>query len=319
VLLSLFFVSQAFAGKITYCSNNGTNGYLQIFEMNEDGSGKRQLTNLNENCMRPKWSPDGKQIVFYTDKGMVYLIRNVEKATTEEPYYLWNGYYPAFMASGEEIIFNNEVDDVLSILVIDTLAGAEPQLLSSGSYSNMHSLTPSGDKLVYSTFINNLKTVVMIDLEDTTGFEPEVISMNREANIEPDISRDGSMITYSSFDDNLKGTVRIYKDGKETPLTKGLGSSNVPRFSPDGKSIAFVVISDSQVLLYVMDTDGGGKKEIRLDGGSVGTFDWIDSERIVYDAGTETRLSVGIANVRNGNSELIAEGSFNLHPSYNAR
>lgn len=314
--MSLFLFSQAYAGKITYCSSNGTNGYLQVFSMNEDGSGKKQLTNLDENCMRPKWSPDGKQIVFYTDKGMVYLIRNVDNAPAAEPYYLWNGYYPSFMPSGEEIIFNNEVDDVLSILVIDTLAGAEPQQLSDGSYSNMQALTPDGSRLVYSTFINNLKTVVMIDLTDTVSFEPEIVSMNKEANIEPDISADGKMITYSSFDDNLKGTVRIYKNDQETALTKGMASSNVPRFSPDGKQIAFVVISDSRVSLYVMDSEGNGKKEIRLDGGSVGTFEWIDSDRIVYDAGTETKLSVGIVDVSNGSSELIAEGSFNLHPSY---
>jgi Tol biopolymer transport system component len=221
------------------------------------------------------------------------------------------------MPSGDEIIFNNEVDDVLSILVIDTLAGSEPQQLSDGSYSNMQALTPDGSKLVYSTFINNVKTVVMIDLTDTVSFEPKSISMNKEANIEPDISTDGKLITYASFDDNLKGTVRIFKNGQETPLTKGMSSSNVPRLSPDGKKIAFVVISDSKVSLYVMDTDGNSKKEIRLDGGSVGTFEWMDSDRIVYDAGTETKLSVGIADVSSGSSNLIAEGSFNLHPSYN--
>ncbi|MBK6875786.1 MAG: PD40 domain-containing protein [Ignavibacteria bacterium] len=315
-LISLFFFSQAYAGKITYCSSNGTNGYLQVFSMNEDGSGKKQLTNLDENCMKPKWSPDGKQIVFYTDKGMVYLIRNVDKAPGDEPYYLWNGYYPSFMPSGDEVIFNNEVDDVLSILVIDTLAGAEPQQLSDGSYSNMQALTPDGSRLVYSTFIDNVKTVVMIDLTDTVSFEPQIVSLNREANIEPDISADGKLITYSSFDDNLKGTVRIFKDGQETALTKGMPSSNVPRFSPDGKQIAFVVISESSVSLYAMDSEGNGKKEIRLSGGSVGTFEWMDSERIIYDAGTETRLSVGIVDVSDGSSELIAEGSFNLHPSY---
>jgi Tol biopolymer transport system component len=285
--------------------------------MNEDGSAKKQLTNLNENCMRPKWSPDGKQIVFYTDKGMVYLIRNIDNASAVEPYYLWNGYYPSFMPSGDEIIFNNEVDDVLSILVIDTLAGAEPQQLSDGSYSNMQALTPDGSKLVYSTFINNVKTVVMIDLTDTVSFESEIVSMNKEANIEPDISADGKLITYSSFDDNLKGTVRIFKNDQETPLTKGMPSANVPRFSPNGKQIAFVVISESKVSLYVMDTEGNGKKEIRLDGGSIGTYEWMDNDRIVYDAGTETKLSVGIANISSGSSGLIAEGSFNLHPSYN--
>lgn len=304
------------AGKIAYCSNNGTNGFLQVFMMNENGDGKVQLTDMNENCMRPEWSPDGKQIVFYTDKGRVYLIRNVEAEPAAEPYYLWNGYYPSFLPGGEEVIFNNEVDDVLSILVIDTTMGAEPQLVSDGSYSNMQDITPEGDKLVYSTFVDNIKTVVTVDLQNPEASGAEAVSENKEANIEPDISNDGKMITYASFDDNLKGTIRIFKDGRETALTKGMPSSNVPRFSPDGKLIAFAVISNTDVSLYIMDPDGNGKREMNLSGGSVGSYEWIDNNRIVYDAGSETKLSIGILDVASGSSELIAQGDFNLHPSY---
>jgi TolB protein len=316
VFAVLLMFSNTFAGKVTYCSSNGTNGFLQIFMMNEDGSGKKQLTDMNENCMKPKWSPDGKQIVFYSDKGRVYLIRDIDKAPAAEPYYLWNGYYPSFLPSGEEVIFNNEVDDVLSILVIDTLAGSEPQIVSDGGYSNMQALTPEADKIVYSTFGDKIKTVVMMDLSDPDLSKLEIISRNKEANMEPDISSDGKMITYASFDDNLKGTIRIFRDGKEEALTKGMPSSNVPRFSPDGNRIAFTVISDSKVSLYVMNPDGSGKEEVRLSGGNVGTFEWIDNERIVYDAGSETRLSVGIADIANGSSKIIAEGDFNLHPAY---
>lgn len=315
-LIALQLGNFAYAGKIAYCSNNGTNGFLQVFVMDEDGSGKTQLTRMDENCMRPEWSPDGKQIVFYTDRGRVYLIRDIAKAANTDPYYLWNGYYPSFLPGGEEVIFNNEVDEVLSILVIDTLAGSEPQQVSEAGYSNMQDLTPEGDKLVYSTFVNGTKAVVMIDMEDPDNSSVEIISSNKEANLEPDISADGKMVTYASFDDNLKGTIRIYKNGSEAALTKGMPSTNVPRFSPDGKLIAFAVISSSDVSLYLMDTDGNNKREVSISGGSLGTYEWIDNNRILYDAGTETKLSVGIVDVSSGNSTIIAEGDFNLHPAY---
>lgn len=308
--------ANAVAGKIAYCSNNGTNGYLQVFVMNEDGTDKRQLTSMEENCMRPKWSPDSKQIVFYTDKGRVYLIRDIDKAPEREPYYLWNGYYPSFLPDGDEVMFNDEYNDVLSIMVIDTLSGEEPMMLSDGSYSNMQCYTPDGSKLVYSTFIDRVKTIVELNLEDLENAEPEIVSQNKEANMEPDISKDGKMMTYASFDDNLKGTIRIYKDGNETALTKGMPSSNVPKFSPDGKRIAFVVITESNVSLYVMDPDGNGKNKISTQSGNVGTYEWIDNSRIVFDAGTESKLSVGIVNVDNGGVEILASGDFNLHPSY---
>lgn len=78
-------------------------------------------------------------------------------------------------------------------------------------------------------------------------------------------------------------------------------------FSPDGKLIAFAVISSSDVSLYLMDTDGNNKREVSISGGSLGTYEWIDNNRILYDAGTETKLSVGIVDVSSGNSTIIAE------------
>jgi Tol biopolymer transport system component len=173
-------------------------------------------------------------------------------------------------------------------------------MLSDGGYSNMQVLSKDGNLLVYSTFHSDIKTIVLADLNDTTENYLTTISLNTEANLEPDISFDNKKITYSSFDNNLKGTIRIFEDGKETALTKGLPSSNVPRFSPDAKKIAFVVI------------EGGGVNLI--SGGSVGTFQWIDNDRIIYDAGTESETSIGIVDINTGESKIIADGGFNLHP-----
>jgi Tol biopolymer transport system component len=318
IAIILFTSGYGFAqkNKIAYCSNQTNSGFIQIFMMNDDGSGKTQLTDLSENCMKPKWSPDGKQIVFYSDKGSVYLIRNVDKAgSLPDPFYVWNGMNPAFMENGTQILFNSEEEDVLSVFVIDTAATqATPQLFSEGGYTNMQVLSKDGSKMLYSTFNNGTKSVMIADLNDTTENYVKKVSKNTDANIEPDISGDGKKITYASFDSNLKGSIRLFEDGQESILTKGMGSTNVPRFSPDGTKIAFVLIGENQVSLYVMDSDGSSKNELNI-GGNLGTFEWIDNENILYDAGSETRISVGIVNVDNGSNDIIASGGFNLQAS----
>ena len=318
IILILFIVSSSgFAQKkkIAYCSNQSGSGYLQIFIMNEDGSDKKQLTDLSENCKKPQWSPDGKQIVFYTDAGSCYLIKNVDSVTSKkDPSYLCAGYNPSFMSDGSQIMFNDEYESVLSIFAIDTSAGSEPNIISDGRYSNMQSITSGGNKIYYSGFINGYKCIMVADLDDTTENSITKISKNTEANLEPDVSFDDSKVTYASFDDNLKGTIRIFENGKESALSKGLPSSNVPRFSPDGSKIAFVVIDGNNVSLYVMGSDGSGKNNLSVKGGDVGTFQWMDNDRIVYDAGSETKTVIGIINISTGENKIIAEGGFNLQP-----
>lgn len=320
VIAALFIVcsNNIFAQnrKIVYSSNQVPSEFLQIFIMNEDGSDKQQLTDLQENCFKPKFSPDGKQIVFYTDRGTIYLIRNINTATpSSAPFYLWNGYYPSFLPDGNQVMFNYEQDGVLSIFAIDTASfGAEPMMMSDGSYSNMQVLTADGNKLVFSAFSGESKSIMMADLNDTTDNYISQVSLNKEANLEPDITSDGSKIVYASFDSNLKGAIRIYENGKETVLTKGIESSNVPRFSPDGKKIAFAVIGNNDVSLYVMNSDGSNKKEMSIPG-NLGTFQWIDNNRIVFDSGSDTKTGIGIADITSGSSNIIASGGFNIHPS----
>lgn len=301
--------------KIAYSSNKTGSGILQIFIMNEDGSDKKQLTELDENCMKPKWSPDGDQIVFYTDADAVYLIRNLNKPdSVSKPVYVCGGTNPCFVSDGDEIMYNDEFDGVLSIFIIDTTRGSVGDVISDGRYSNMQTISSDGNKIVYSGFVGGTKSIMIADLDDTTDDFIKQVSRNQEANLEPDISEDMSKITYASFDNNLKGTIRIFEDDNETALSKGLPSSNVPRFSPDGSQIAFVVIDGSEVSLYLMNSDGSSRKDLNVAGGNVGTFQWIDNDTIVYDAGSETKLNIGVVNVKSGQSSIIADGGFNLHP-----
>jgi TolB protein len=313
LVLALLFYSTSFAQKkIVYCSNQNSTGKLQVFMMNEDGSNKTQLTSLPYNCVNPKFSPDGVQIVFSTKPGHIYLIRNIYDAPNIRPYYLWSGYHPFFSADGNHVIFNDEFQRILSVMIIDT-NGIEPGMISDGNYSNMPRLSPDGKNLVYSAMYDGSKTILVADMNDTTDNYISRVSINSNANIEPDISIDGKYV-YASFDNNLNGTILLYDKGREIALTKDLVSTNTPRFSPNGRKIAFVAIAGESVKLYTMNSDGSSKKLIPVQGGNVNVFHWIDDERILFDVESSTSGSIGIVNISTGNVQILASGGVNLHP-----
>ena len=54
-------------GQIAFA--RGTQGNQHIFVVNPNGSGLTQLTTGKQNDGEPAWSPDGKKIVFYSDRG----------------------------------------------------------------------------------------------------------------------------------------------------------------------------------------------------------------------------------------------------------
>ena len=48
--------------------SNNTDGDYEIYVMNADGTGVRQLTHNSSNDQQPSWSPDGKQIAFTSNR-----------------------------------------------------------------------------------------------------------------------------------------------------------------------------------------------------------------------------------------------------------
>jgi len=315
-LILSFFIKLSFAQdmkKIVYSSNNSSNEFLQIFIMDEDGNNKIQLTEMSENCYAPKFSPDGRSVIFYTELEKIYYIADIDSAKNNPPKYIYPGISPTFAPSGDYIIFNAELDCPLSIFVIG-LDEVEPVMVSTGSYSNQQVLSRDATKMVYSTFYKESKSIFMLDLMDTTSGALQKISINTDSNLEPDVSTNGDMVVYASFNSELKGTIYLFMDGKETQLTKG-ASWNTPVFSPDDTKIACVKISENESTeLYIMNLDGSNKKELTLKGGNIGTFQWIDSENILYDAESSTQSTIGIININSGKVTVLTKEGINIHP-----
>lgn len=316
IILTFSILGYSQNRKITYVSDDNSSGYLQVHVMDENGDNKRQVSDMSTDCYFPKWSPDGTKIVFYTEDGRIFYIDKADTENPDDPYYIFGGEHPSYSNDGEWVIFNSDYEGVLTIYAMQP-SDDEPLIVSVIGYSNQQKLSQDGSKIVFSSFYEGSKKVMLIDLEDTTDNNLYQISSNEDANLLPDISSDNMMITWSRFNNNLQGTVYLYKEGDETALTKGIESSNAPKFSPDDSKIAFLSISGTSVKLYTMNIDGSERKQHSIKGGNVGNYIWIDDEHILYDAEDGTRYQIGIININSEKSEILTGGSSGMHPDIN--
>ena len=89
--------SAATPGKIAFVSTR--DGHAEIYVMNADGSGQTRITNTPNPVQNvdPAWSPDGKQIAFFTDRDNLGI---------EEDLWIMN----ADGSSPRQLTFNTVVD-----------------------------------------------------------------------------------------------------------------------------------------------------------------------------------------------------------------
>jgi dipeptidyl aminopeptidase/acylaminoacyl peptidase len=106
---------------------------------------------------------------------------------------------------------------------------------------------------------------------------------------DPQISPDGSRVLYTVAVPDMKAN-RLVRDvwmvtiatGSARNLTNN-GRDGGARWSPDGRTIAFVSTRDKGAQLYVMDSDGGGVKPLTAISGGVDNIVWApDGQALAF-------------------------------------
>ena len=297
-LTSLMAVVDAQA-QIAFISDR--DGNYEIYVMDNDGNNQRRLTNNPNFDISPSWSPDGKRIVFMSDRDghvhvngwptfEIYVMDddggNPQNLTNDPS----NDASPSWSPDGKRIAFTSDRDkDELNtdVYVMDDDGGNRQNLTNDLNDDRHPSWSPDGKRIVFSSdrdghFIGEDGITSEIYLMDADGGNQQRLTENRNNDHSPVWSPDGKRIAFAS---DRKGDGENYEiylmdddGGNKRRLTENRDDDVSPSWSPDGKRIAFSSYRDNKKgEIYVMDNDGGNQHNLTNNPHHDGNPAWLNS------------------------------------------
>ena len=208
----------------------------------------------------PTFSPDGKEIVFTSDRDKnleIYLMNDDGsdvRRLTDNPA---NDSFPKFTPDGTQITFNsNRAGETTDVYIMNRDGKTVVRLTDWKSNEiSRGGLSPDGTKLAFNS---NLNGVYQMFVKDIEPFAPQLILSDDNDLQTPNYSPNGQEIVYSVKFSDKTGELRILNlnDKKSRLLLKTSSGNNYPRWSPDGNWIAFHQEAEGKWDVFKIKSDG---------------------------------------------------------------
>lgn len=249
---------------IVFCSRLDDGDY-NLYDIQTDGTERKQLTNSIQMDTVPSVSSDGKHVVFirgsqwnYGDIWIIDASGRGEKQLT--PTITGNASSPSFSPDNKRIVFckNN------AICMINIDGTGYQELLSGGEYPQQQmsdpAFSPDGAEIVFvMTDEKGLSSdLYLIDIDNRKLFR---LTQSVAMEYAPSFSPDGSMIMFTQQQDSGDTGIWIMnRDG--TNERKVFTDSFFGKFSSDGKQAVFISARGGNHDVYTADIDGGERQQL---------------------------------------------------------
>jgi len=256
-------------GKIVFQSNR--DGNFDIYSMEADGTGLKQLTNSPGYDVSPAWSPDGSHIVFASDRQGnwdIYVMRSdgsdVRKLTSPPG----SNTAPSWAQGGTRIVFISTRDALNGeIYAMDRDGGRPERITHDSTVKDSPWMTPDGKSLVYTSGSAQGSSVAILNLADRSIVILTPPSGNAS---DPRISQDGSLVLYAEATGS-RGELYTVSVAEKT--SKCILAGNDFFRTPAWGSSMDEVIYSRRDGLYLMSITKG--KETRLSTKGDSSPDWV--------------------------------------------
>jgi len=249
----------------------------------EVSSGKRRLV-TRDDAMQPSWSPHGYRIAYWASHAGQRDIWTIKpdgsspvRVTSDVPL-SWN---PVWSPDGRYLYFSSDRDGIVNLwrIPIDENTArktgpAEP-ITTGGGLTQRAQASFSGDgrKLAYveQSATENIQRVRFDPASGKTLGKPEVVTEVSATVTIPDVSPDGQWVAFQSWGHQEDIYVMKSDGSGEKQLTNDIYKDRLPRFSPDGRRIAFFSNRSGNFEIWIIGTDGSGLQQITKDGNATNT------------------------------------------------
>ena len=218
---------------------------------------------LIQNALTPAWSADGRRIA-YSASNVIWICdatgTNPRAVTKADPAPLFQ-HQPAFSHSGRQVAFVRRRLGPRSELALADVETGVVRTLTSDEALALSPVWSSDDRFIYFSSSRG-GTMNIWRMTVATG-EAMQITAGQGDDTEVDVSADGKRLIFATYRANTN-LAEISFDGSPTGqrkwLTKDVAlSETAPRYSPDGRRIAYFTnrTGTAREDIWVMDADGG--------------------------------------------------------------
>jgi serine/threonine protein kinase/Tol biopolymer transport system component len=242
-----------------------------LFLAKWDGSDAHKLVTIDGYPMDPVFSPDAKQVRFgfvAPDRSAISIWEIATQGTGMRP--LLSGWHPnadsccgRWSADGHYYFFVSGQNTQYDIWALEETAGIlhkrnkEPLPITTGPLSYYEPVPGAQPNRLFVIGEQRRAELQRYDVK-SGQFVPYLAGISAG---QIDYSPDGNWITYVAYPQNTLWRSRL--DGSEKlQLSNPPLIADMPRWSPDGKKIAFVGSRNLQKV-YVVSADGGTPEELR--------------------------------------------------------
>jgi serine/threonine protein kinase/Tol biopolymer transport system component len=256
-------------GRIFYVSNAG--GNPDIWVMNADGSGQRQLTFGGSINYHPAVSLDGRYVVFVSNRAGSLSLWRMD-ASGSNPKQLtdrWVANWPHCSPDGQWVVFKSFAAGRRTLWKVH-IDGGEPVQITD-AYSAWPSVSPDGKEIVCEYWDENPNTLFKFALLPFDGGEP----------------------------------LKVFSP---PPGMKYL--SRVIRWTPDGRALTYILNRDGVSNIWGQPRAGGNPTQLtRFKSGQIFWFDWSqDGKTFAYARGEVTSGVVMISDFRGAATQQESAG-----------
>jgi Tol biopolymer transport system component len=284
-------------------------GQRRIWVVDSQGHNPKQLTSdISEAIahVRPRWSPDGRRIVFQNKESTKFDVRIVD-LDTQTLHWVTNDLFqdlqPVWSPSGRHIYFSSYRSGGLNLWRIAVTSSGKPrgaaQQMTTGAGQDLEpALSPDGARLAFATRRQNAD-LWMLPVDPATGRPTgppeEAIATNREDS-RGVWSPDGRSIAFNS---DRSGEMNIWvqdrNGGPSRQLTSGPGGDYQANWSPDGTAIVFFSSRSGTPDIWTVDLISGALRPLAETGSlDINPFFSPDGRFIAFQSDRSGRLEVWV-------------------------
>lgn len=261
-------------------------GVNDIYVVSVDGGEPRRVTTDNRYILAHTWGPDGRSIVFSSNRTRNHALWRIPVAggaATRVPMVSENAADPSFSRDGRHMVYAQFFEDT-NIWRFDLAGRAAPKkVVASTQYDSSPSIAPDGSRIAFRSNRSGSNEIWESDAEGRAAWQ--LTHVGGALTGTPRWSPDGVRV---AFDSRPEGQAEIYtmrEGGSMIRVTNSPAEDVVPSWSRDGRWIYYASNRSGAWQVWRAPSEGGGPEEQVTRLGGFAAFEAVDGGYLYYAKG----------------------------------